>query len=117
MLKRYLTTIGAAISAATLHVSSVLGVGLNTDIPIEGLATETDITGVVLKIVGVILNVILVIAVLYVIIAGVRLIVSGGDEGQKDTAKKTIIYVIAGIIVILFAKALVIFIQTAFLET
>ncbi len=81
---------------------------------IEGMSGETDITGVILKIIEIILNVILVIAVLFLIIAGVRLIVSSGDEGEKDKAKQTIIYVIAGIVVIVFARALVIFVADAF---
>ncbi len=78
------------------------------------LAANLSIADIILRIIAVILDVILLIAVLAVIIAGVYLIMSGGDEGQKDKAKKIIIYVIAGIIVILFARAIVIFVNNAF---
>ena len=57
---------------------------------------------------------ILIIAILFVIIAGIRLIVSGGDEGQKDKSKLTIIYVIAGIVVVLFARVIVTSVNKAF---
>jgi glucose uptake protein GlcU len=39
---------------------------------------------------------------------------NGGDEGEKDKAKKTIIYVIIGIIVVLFARVIVSFVNTLF---
>ncbi len=113
MLKRYLTTIGAAASAASFHIGNTLA-AIDDPPDVPGLDPNTDISSVVLKVISVILDVILIIAVLYVIIAGIRLIVSGGDEGQKDSAKKTIIYVIAGIIVILFARAIVVFVNNAF---
>lgn len=82
--------------------------------PIDGMSDNVDITEVILSIIEIILNVVLIIAVLFLIIAGVRLIISSGDEGEKDKAKKTIIYVIAGIVVIVFARALVIFVADAF---
>jgi type IV secretory pathway VirB2 component (pilin) len=113
MIKRYLTTIGVAGAAAFSQISRAFA-QIKEPPTIEGLNPETDITNVILDIITIILDVILIIAVLYVIIAGIRLIVSGGDEGQKDTAKKTIIYVVAGIIVILFARAIVTFINSSF---
>lgn len=81
---------------------------------ISGLSTDVDIQTAIVEIIVQILDFILIIAVLYVIIAGIRLIVSGGDEGAKDKAKTTIIYVIAGIIVVLFARVIVSFVNTAF---
>ncbi len=59
-----------------------------------------------------VLDFILIIAVIYIIFAGIRLIVSGGEEGEKDKAKQTIIYVIIGIIVVLFARVIVTFVNT-----
>lgn len=78
--------------------------------PVPDLNEQTDIEVIIVNIIEIILDVILIIAVLFVIVAGVRLIVSGGEEGEKDKAKKTIIYVIVGIIVILFARAVVVFV-------
>lgn len=82
--------------------------------PIPETVDDTDPEAIVLRIIEFILNIILIIAVLFVIIAGVRLIISSGNDEQKDAAKKTIIYVIAGIIVILFARAIVVFVKNAF---
>lgn len=72
-----------------------------------GPADTAGIRVTIVNVLKIVLNFITLVAVIYVIIAGIRLIVSGGDEGQKDTAKKTIIYVIIGIIVVLFARVIV----------
>lgn len=83
---------------------------------ISGLASETSLTEVILDIITLILDFTLILAVLFVIIAGLRLIISAGDESQKEGAKKTIIYVIVGIVIILFARAIVVFIDNYFTE-
>jgi hypothetical protein len=44
------------------------------------------------------------------VISGFRLLLSQGDEAARDGAKKTIIYLIIGLIVIVFAKAIATFI-------
>ncbi len=81
------------------------------NLPFDGSLSITD---VMLRIISIVLDVILLIAVFAIIIAGVYLIVSGGDEGQKEKAKKIIIYVVAGIIVILFSRAIVVFVNSIF---
>ncbi len=81
---------------------------------ITGLASGTGTTGIkdaIVKLITSVLDFILIVAVIYVIFAGIRLIVSGGEEGEKDKAKQTIIYVIIGIIVVLFARVIVSFIN------
>lgn len=84
------------------------------DVPsIPGLPNATGTEGIkqtIIDLVVVVLDFVLLLAVVFVIVAGIRLIVSGGDDGQKDTAKKTIIYVIVGIIVILLARVIVSFV-------
>ncbi len=79
--------------------------------PISGMSTSVDVTSVIVKIINFILNLVLIIAVLAVIVAGFYLITSNGDEGQKDKAKTIILYVAIGIIVILFAKLIVLFVN------
>ncbi len=81
---------------------------------INGLNTSTDIIGAIVDVIVIILDFVAILAVLFVIIAGLRLIISGGDEGEKDKAKQTIIYVIAGIIVILFARVIVVYVANVF---
>ncbi len=77
-------------------------------------STTEGIKGLLIKLIQTVLDFVLLIAVIYVIVAGIRLIVSGGDEGEKDKAKQTIIYVIIGIIVILFARVIVSFVNNFF---
>lgn len=73
-----------------------------------GIATSTgDPRAEVLKIVGAVLNFLALVAVIVIIIAGIRLIVSQGEDEQKDKAKKTIFYAIAGLLVVLFARVIV----------
>lgn len=50
------------------------------------------------------------IAVLIIVIAGFRYIVSQGDPSQVSTAKNAILYAIVGLIVIMFAFAIVNFV-------
>ena len=52
------------------------------------------------------------IAVVFIVIAGIRLVISQGEEAEKDKAKKTILFVIIGLVVILLAQGLVDFIAT-----
>lgn len=54
------------------------------------------------------------LAVVAIVIAGIMLVVSGGDEGRKDTAKKIVIYAIAGLILIGISSAIVRFVESFF---
>ena len=112
MMKRFLSSITGALAASQILVGRAFAQLPDPD-TIPGLRTETDISAAIVTVITTILDLILIVAVLYVVIAGVRLIVSGGDEGAKDKAKTTITYVIAGIIVILFARVIVTFVNTA----
>jgi succinate dehydrogenase/fumarate reductase cytochrome b subunit len=80
---------------------------------ISGLSTG-DLKDALVNVIVKVLDFVILLAVIFVIVAGIRLVVSGGDEGQKDTAKKTIIYVIVGIIVVLFARVIVTFVNNLF---
>jgi hypothetical protein len=42
------------------------------------------------------------------------LIVSNGDDAQKEKAKKIVMYVVIGIILILFSRAIVILVNNTF---
>ena len=84
------------------------GGGINCD----NSTDPVSIRATIFHYVTVVLDFITLIGVIYVIIAGIRLIVSGGDEGEKDAAKKTIIYVVVGILVIIFARVIVTFVAS-----
>jgi len=66
-----------------------------------------DIRETIITILAAILNFLALIAVVVIIIAGIRLIVSQGEDEQKEKAKKTILYAIIGLVVVLFARVIV----------
>lgn len=77
---------------------------------IEGLPEATDdesIRTTIVNIITAVLNFLALIAVIVIIIAGIRLIVSQGEEEQKEKAKKTILYAIIGLVIVLFARVIV----------
>ncbi len=117
-MKKFLAQVSGAFAAAQFSIGKAFAQLKEPD-PIQGLQTGTDapaIRAAIVKVIETVLDFVLLIAVIYVIIAGIRLIVSGGDEGQKDKAKQTIIYVIIGIIVILFARVIVGLVNSLFGE-
>jgi len=85
---------------------------------IPGTASGSDegtIRDAVIRAVIFVLNFLALLAVIFIIVAGIRLIVSQGDEQSKETAKKTILYVIIGLLIILFARVIVGFFTTGIL--
>lgn len=80
------------------------------------LGSPPDIKGAnnlhkgVVGVVNELLNFVALIVLVLIVISGFRLLLSQGDETARDSAKKTIIYLIIGLIVIVFAKAIATFI-------
>lgn len=112
-MKKLLAQVSGAMIASQMFAYTALAQLVEPDV-IPGLQTGTGPDGIkdaIVSVLTTILDFILLIAVVYVVIAGIRLIVSGGDEGEKDKAKQTIIYVIVGIIVVLFARVIVTFVN------
>lgn len=75
-------------------------------------ASGDDIRNTILKALTFVLNFLALAAVVFIVVAGIRLIVSQGEEEQKNKAKKTILYVIIGLLVVLFARVIVGFFTT-----
>ena len=90
-------------------VSSLSGNGGIGDIP-DIIGTNADIRTVIIDILKAVLNFMALVAVVLIVIAGIRLVISQGEESEKDKAKKTIIYVIIGLVVIVLARAIVEFV-------
>jgi len=111
-------TVGIAslpsVAFAQVYSGGGLQEGLGLLTGIGGISSATNIRDIILAIIAFILDIALLLAVLAIIIAGIYLIVSNGDEGQKDKAKKIIQYVIIGIIVILFSRAIVVLVSSIF---
>ncbi len=108
----YKTWFALAGAAAFAPVASAVNLGSNDpggDLP-EG--SNLNLRGLVLEIIGWVLSFLALLAVIYIIIAGIRLIVSQGDDDQKGKAKKTIMYVVVGLIVIILARVIVGFVTT-----
>ncbi len=113
-MKNVLTKVTATASAALLS-SQMLVERVFAALPkppgVPGLSGQADIKTTIVDLLKNVLDFITIIGVVFVVIAGIRLIISGGDEGEKDKAKKTIIYVIVGIIVVLLARVIVVFVN------
>jgi type IV secretory pathway VirB2 component (pilin) len=79
--------------------------------PIPSIPGTPDSAGdprnAIIQIVRYVLNFLALIAVIVIIIAGIRLILSQGEEEPKEKAKKTILYAIIGLIIVLFARVIV----------
>jgi len=117
-MKKLLSYASGTLLASQMLVQQAFG--LSTLVPppdIPGLAPGDGVKGItdaIVAILVIVLNFVLLLAVVFVVVAGIRLIVSGGDEGEKDKAKKTIIYVIVGIVVVLLARVIVSFVAELF---
>ena len=66
--------------------------------------------GLIRDVVNILLFIIGAIAVIMLVIGGIRDTISGGDQSQVTAAKNTILYAIVGIVVALFAYAIVNFV-------
>lgn len=110
-MKQLLATVSSAIGSSVLFMSTAFAALNENGSNINGLSNNSDIKGALVTIITKVLDFIIIVAVIFVIIAGIRLIISAGDEGEKDKAKNTIIYVIIGIIVVLFARVIVTFVN------
>lgn len=110
------------MSSSSRHLASVPAVFLSSLLLFIGkafafggqvpgsLPGSPDLVTVVTNILGMVLNLLALLAAVVIVIAGIRLIFSFGDEEGKETAKKTILYAVIGLLIILFAKAIITFI-------
>lgn len=74
----------------------------------DDILTGND--GVILRAAELIAIVAGIAAVITIIIAGIMFITASGDANKISTAKKTVIYAVVGLLVIVLARAIVIFV-------
>ena len=74
---------------------------------IVGPKGNTDLKKAAEDVMDTILGFVALIAVIVIIIAGLRMIISSGDEGAVDKGKKTILWAIVGLIVIVISAGIV----------
>lgn len=108
-LQRLPLTLAAAGVAAFARIQAFADfAGPSPSLP--GLADGADegtIRDIITNIIVAVLNFLALIAVAVVIIAGIRLIISQGEEEPKEKAKKTIVYALIGLVIVLFARVIV----------
>jgi type IV secretory pathway VirB2 component (pilin) len=75
-----------------------------TEEPLVGTAGVLQRVSNVLAIVGA------VIAVIIIVVAGITMTLSGGDSGKVRSSRDAIIYALVGIVIILIARSIVLFI-------
>lgn len=109
-LRRLATLPVALLSGSILFTEKALA-GWGGNVP-GNLPGSPNIETTVTSILGMVLNLLALLAAVVIVIAGIRLIFSMGDEEGKETAKKTILYAVIGLLIILFAKAIVMFVTS-----
>ena len=109
------TGLSAFLWGLPLHVAAAVydGGGLQEGVSEAGNTGvgNADIRDTIIKIMEEIVSYTALFAVSVIILAGLYLILGFGDEGAKEKAKKIILYVGVGILLILLAGAIVQFIK------
>ncbi len=105
------TTLVADSASAQLNLESGINSAKGTGTPDN--VTEDD--GLIKKVVNLLLWAIGIISVIMIIIGGIRYAISNGDSNQVTAAKNTIMYAVIGLVIAIFAYAIVNFVlfQTA----
>ena len=70
-------------------------------------------TGAFRQITNTILYIVGIVAVIMLIIGGIRYVISGGDSKKVTDAKNTVLYAIIGLVIAVFAYAIVNFVITS----
>ncbi|MFZ1360797.1 MAG: TrbC/VirB2 family protein [Candidatus Saccharimonadales bacterium] len=79
-----------------------------------GAAAKDDAPSLIKNVINILLYLIGIIAVIAIIIGGIRYVTSNGDSSAIKSAKDTIMYAVIGLVVAIFAFAIVNFVVTAF---
>lgn len=106
-----LSRIASFASLALPRLAYAAGDALGTadEINVGGSGT-TDLKAFIINAVRVFLTYVAILAVVVIIIAGIWMILGLGEESSKEKAKKIVIYTIVGLILIMIARAIVMFI-------
>lgn len=70
----------------------------------------TGDSGIITRVANILAIVAAIIAVIVIIIAGITMMTSQGDAGKVATSRNTIIYTAIGLVVIVLARSLVLFV-------
>ena len=100
------TTLTADSASAQLDLESGINSAKGTGAPDN--VTEDD--GLIKKVVNLLLWAIGIVSVIMIIIGGFRYATSNGDSNQVTAAKNTIMYAVIGLVIAIFAYAIVNFV-------
>lgn len=100
------------VAAVVVPVASVAAADLDpcTLNPAMCAGKETDVNNIFKTIVNVLLFVVGIIAVIMIIISGIRYTASAGNANSVAGAKNTLLYSVIGLVVAIFAYAIINFI-------
>ena len=102
------TTLMADSASAQLDLESGINSAKGTGAPDN--VTEDD--GLIKKVVNLLLWAIGIVSVIMIIIGGIRYATSNGDSNNVTAAKNTIMYAVIGLVIAIFAYAIVNFVLT-----
>lgn len=77
-----------------------------------GTSSSTNVNGIIKTVVGVMMFILGALSVIMIIYSGIQYVISAGDSGKITKAKNTLIYSIVGLVVAIFAYAIVNFVLT-----
>ncbi|MBM3210511.1 hypothetical protein FJZ39_04195 [Candidatus Saccharibacteria bacterium] len=77
-------------------------------------ASSDEASSITLPLINTLLFIVGLVAVIMIILSGIKYATSGGDSGKTAAAKNTLLYSIVGLIVAIFAYAIVRFVVQAF---
>lgn len=80
-----------------------------------GTSKTSDLNNVIKTVVNILLFIIGAVAVVMIVIGGLKYTTSNGDSNQVTSAKNTILYSVIGLLVAIFAYAIVDFVIDAFI--
>ena len=98
------TTIAQFGGGATGGVNSALGDGMPTNLTGGDSSIVSSAINIMLFAVG-------VLSVIMLIFGGIRYVVSGGQKEKVTNAKNTILYAIVGLLIAIFANAIIQFVM------
>ena len=125
-MKKKLSVLFASFLTVAITASAFLSAPVSANVldeactsnPDSALCTEgqtTSVDTVIDTIVNVLFLLVGLLAVIMIIVSGIRFVTSSGNSGAVESAKKTLLYSVIGLIVALLAYAIVNFVLDTFL--
>jgi hypothetical protein len=120
----FTTILGAIVASFNAILSAPLTLAQSFNLSIndgaqsaKGIDQATDLfgaSGIFTTVTNTLLFIVGAISVIMIIIGGLRYITSGGNTANVTSAKNTVLYAVVGIVVSLFAYAIINFVLSSF---